>query len=283
MTSPFQTRALAVLTLVGFCILAAVRFWRREPSPIDAHFPVPKGILPDGRIEINLADTLAWQTVKGIGSARAKQIVRRRQKRGYFDSTDNLCEIRGVDSIYNAYPRRFVVLDSILNILRDSLGEPKTNRTRKVVRRNLVPSFNRQISADGRALRPEASGASALLDLNIADEAKLEALPGIGEILSERIVKFRNLLGGFYSVEQLREVYGLRDEHYRKCAPYLTVATPPFRKIRVNSAPVSVLGRHPYFKNYADTLVLLRPLDPKKMRALMGEDFRRAEHYVQWD
>jgi DNA uptake protein ComE-like DNA-binding protein len=247
---------------------------RPPRSDSTVHFPLPQGILPDGKIEINLADTLAWQTVKGIGSARAKIIVRRREKLGYFDSPDNLCLIRGVDSIYDAQPDRFVVSDSILKRLKDSLGEPKLERN----------SYRRKTGPP--AARPPATtrvSVAAKIDLNAADAAALEALPGIGDVLSARIVKFRNLLGGFYSIEQLKEVYGLREEHFQKCAPHLNVVSPPYRKIAVNSVPHSVLKKHPYFKEYADSIVALRPLDSSRLKKLMRGDYQRAHAYVEWD
>ena len=49
------------------------------------------------------------------------------------------------------------------------------------------------------------------IDLNSADSIMLEQLPGIGNKLSKRIVKYRDILGGFYSLEQLHEVYGLNE------------------------------------------------------------------------
>jgi competence protein ComEA len=47
------------------------------------------------------------------------------------------------------------------------------------------------------------------LDLNTATEQDLEALPGIGPVLAERIVEYRQLRGGFRDVTQLRDVKGI--------------------------------------------------------------------------
>lgn len=280
MTAPSQSRTLAAFAFIGLAALAIGALSRQEPPPARIHFPQPKGLLPGGKIEINLADTLAWQTLKGVGSARAKSVVRRRERRGYFDSPDNLCEIRGLDSIYDAKPEKFVVSDSVLMRFRDSLGEPKPLRRTFKRKKTTPPPSNSSFNPKDEAFHKTKK--AAVIDLNSADEAQLEALPGIGEVLSVRIVKFRNLLGGFYSVEQLKEVFGLRDEHYQKCADRLVVKTPPFRKICVNSAPVYVLKKHPYFKAYADSLVSARPLTPEKMRTLMNEDYRRAQAYADW-
>jgi len=86
------------------------------------------------------------------------------------------------------------------------------------------------------------------LDLNSCDSASLVSLPGIGPVLSARIIKYRKLIGGFVSVGQLREVYGLPEETYDLVSPRLKADTLSVRKIKINSAGYGELIRHPYFK-----------------------------------
>src|SRR5690606_106619 len=54
--------------------------------------------------------------------------------------------------------------------------------------------------------------AIARFDINTCDTATLKQVYGIGPVLAERITKYRSLLGGFVTKEQLNEVYGLKDE-----------------------------------------------------------------------
>ncbi|MCF6364649.1 MAG: helix-hairpin-helix domain-containing protein [Bacteroidales bacterium] len=61
-----------------------------------------------------------------------------------------------------------------------------------------------------------------------------------------RIVKYRNLLGGYYKKEQLLEVYGMKREYYLKVADDITIDKSKLEKININFAEVSELGRHPY-------------------------------------
>ena len=84
------------------------------------------------------------------------------------------------------------------------------------------------------------------VELNSADSTGLENLPGIGPVLASRIIRYRNLLGGFYSVDQLHEVYGLREEHYFAASPYLNVDAEILRRFNLNFATLTELGRHPY-------------------------------------
>lgn len=87
-----------------------------------------------------------------------------------------------------------------------------------------------------------------LLELNNCDSASLESLPGLGPVLSSRIIKYRNLLGGFVSVEQLREVYGLSEETYKLVSVMLKADSGLVRKIPVNSADYRQLIRLPYLE-----------------------------------
>jgi DNA uptake protein ComE-like DNA-binding protein len=86
-----------------------------------------------------------------------------------------------------------------------------------------------------------------VLDLNDCDSAALEALPGIGPVLSVRIIKYRNLLGGYASRNQLKEVYGLSEETFELISQRVFADSLAVRKIKVNVADFRVLIKHPYF------------------------------------
>lgn len=75
---------------------------------------------------------------------------------------------------------------------------------------------------------PGASGsgpAGGLVDLNTADEAALDTLPGVGPVTASAIVAWRDDNGGFTSVEQLREVDGIGPKTYEQLAPLVTVGS----------------------------------------------------------
>ncbi len=61
------------------------------------------------------------------------------------------------------------------------------------------------------------------IDVNTATIAEWEMLPGIGAILAARIVKFREKLGGFTSIEQVRSTYGIKDSVFQILLPLLTL------------------------------------------------------------
>jgi competence protein ComEA len=61
----------------------------------------------------------------------------------------------------------------------------------------------------GGAADPARASASALVDLNSADAAALDALPGIGPVLAQRVVDHRERTGPFSSVDELVSVSGI--------------------------------------------------------------------------
>ncbi len=97
----------------------------------------------------------------------------------------------------------------------------------------------------------------AMLDLNVATAVDLEALPGIGAVLAERIISYRTNLGGFHQVEQLSEVYGLPPETMDKIRDRLDILT-PIEKLNINQADLTNV-RHPYLqKKFLKMLVSYR-------------------------
>lgn len=98
-----------------------------------------------------------------------------------------------------------------------------------------------------------------VLELNSVDSIQLKTLPGIGVKLSKRIIKYRDLLGGFYSLKQLLEVYGLKEQTLTMIEPRVTIDTSRIRKIDLNFMNANELARHPYLqKKLAQQIVRFR-------------------------
>jgi len=80
-------------------------------------------------------------------------------------------------------------------------------------------------------------------DLNTATAQQLQKINGIGEVLSERIIKYRNKFsGGFIDDIQLTDIYGLSPEVIERITNQFTVKTPrEINKININKASVDEL------------------------------------------
>ncbi len=91
-----------------------------------------------------------------------------------------------------------------------------------------------------------------VVELNTVDSIGLLPLPGIGPAYAKRILKYRSLLGGFYSAEQLREVYGFTDSLFQIVKAYVRVDPSLVTKIDLNTEDFKKLNAHPYI-SYEDT------------------------------
>jgi DNA uptake protein ComE-like DNA-binding protein len=84
------------------------------------------------------------------------------------------------------------------------------------------------------------------LEINTADTQALEQLPFIGMKLAKRIVDYRTRLGGFVSLDQLMELYGLKQEQYEQMTKYLKVDPKLIQYIAINLVGFDQLRLHPY-------------------------------------
>ncbi len=101
----------------------------------------------------------------------------------------------------------------------------------------------------GRFSKPHA------IDINTADSLTWIGLKGIGPGFAHRILLFREKLGGFHEVNQLKEVYGLDSLWVKEHKAQLHVGKGIYRKFRLNSLEWSAF-RHPYL-SYAQAKIVL--------------------------
>lgn len=107
---------------------------------------------------------------------------------------------------------------------------------------------NRSVRIGGRqSIRQDKR---LVVDINRCDTSELKKLSGIGPVLSLRIVKYRYLLGGYASSDQLMEVYGLPAETFDRIRDQIYVDTLMIKTIDVNSADYKTLIRFPYFEKH---------------------------------
>lgn len=87
------------------------------------------------------------------------------------------------------------------------------------------------------------------IEINRADSATLTRVSGIGPKSAEQIVKYRELLGGYYKVEQISELEVVTEENFRRILPQIWCDSAEIKKININFASPKSLERHPYLSN----------------------------------
>ncbi|MBA2329575.1 MAG: helix-hairpin-helix domain-containing protein [Flavisolibacter sp.] len=136
-------------------------------------------------------------------------------------------------------------------------------------------------------LKPEKK--FLVVNINTADTTSLIALPGIGPKLSSRIIAFREKLGGFYSIDQIAETYGLPDSTFQKIKKHLVADPDHIKKININTATKEQIRSHPYFDwNLANAIVeyrnqhgMYKSIDEVKKIILITETtFHKIFHYL---
>lgn len=108
-----------------------------------------------------------------------------------------------------------------------------------------------------------SSTQSIFRNLNEITAFEMQSIPMIGQVLAARIVKYRELLGGFVSKDQLNEVYGLSEEAAEILQNSVFI-NPNFRPrlIRVNHDSLKILKKHPYISEVlAEDIVRYRDIN----------------------
>jgi len=95
-----------------------------------------------------------------------------------------------------------------------------------------------------------AKRSDIIVDLNSADTTLLMQVKGIGRGYAKGIVRFRQHTGGFVSVDQLGEIYGMKPESMERIRPFCKVNLDLVQKIKINTASVERLKTHPYINFY---------------------------------
>jgi len=167
----------------------------------------------------NTLSAEGWQKL-GLNDKTIRILINYRNKGGRFYKTEDLKKVWTMPVGF--YER-----------VKDHVSIPASNQAPS------YPTFANSISS-----RPERK--LQAVNINLDDTAAFIALPGIGPVFASRIIKYRDRLGGFYSVEQIGETYGLPDSTFQKLKPYFTVNAQSIKKLNINTASKDQLNAHPY-------------------------------------
>lgn len=135
----------------------------------------------------------------GLRDKTIQTILNYRKKGGYFKQPEDLRKIYGLHEDEASRLIPYVRIE----------GKKTTSTIHEPVFKEEKPKLNYK-----------------KIDINTATEEEWKALPGIGDVLSKRIVKFRNSIHGFKSVTDISKTYGLSDSAFQLILPYLVMSQP---------------------------------------------------------
>ncbi|HOW24713.1 MAG TPA: helix-hairpin-helix domain-containing protein [Bacteroidales bacterium] len=178
---------------------------------------------------------------------------------------------------FSSFEKQVRLLESMITdtLAEDSAAGPNHQPGQAPV------SFNASSAGPARSAYVQKSHEEPrIVDLNTADSLALVRLRGIGPVLAARILKYRESLGGYADLSQLKEIYGMDTIALRTIIPYLSVDVTVIRKMNLNTATFRELLRHPYLE-YEDVKQIVNyrdghhPVD--SLNALYGIEGLRPE------
>lgn len=283
---------LSVLVVVAMALLCTKSLWRHErpyescvsdsllqqiypPTPIVKVDPHP--------FNPNTADSLELLSV-GLPPYVARNILRYRRAGGVFRKPDDLARIYGLHDTVFARVRPYV------NIPQEKRVERMPDASRVVAEEPLsVPLDTAKREHPYAEYMRAKHKPGEFVDINKADTAELMRIPGIGPVYARMIVEYRNRLGGFHSITQLRELDAALPENL---GDWIHVGTPQTDKLHINRLSVTQLRSHPYLTFYqAKAIADLRKRegDIRSERQLLfldeftEADIERLRPYLSFD
>lgn len=223
----------------------------------------------------NTADSAAFVRL-GLKPYVARNILRYREKGGKFKTPEAFSKVYGIT------PEKFEELKPYIQL-------PVAENVKEVtVDEDVVIESGPETRTNSTQLKTDE-----IVNLNLADTAMLKQVRGIGTVFARRIISYRNILGGYHSVEQLKEVWGMTDETYEKVSPFLSIDESQITKIDVNKASIEKLKKHPYIKTfqrakaiyeYRRKKVELKNINQlKHLEEFTAEDWVKLEPYLSFE
>ena len=170
----------------------------------------------------------------GIAKWMAKRIINYRTKGGQFRKKEDL------QRIYDFPADLYTKLEPYITLPEKPVKAEFTSFTK--------PEVNLGVKTITTVTNKE-SFKTVAFDLNRADTNDLKKLKGIGSKLSARIIKYRDMVGGFYSENQIKEVFGLDSIVVDEILKFGTIKNPSLKKIKINEVTVEDF-KHYYIRPY---------------------------------
>ena len=189
--------------------------WRRQRDTIAIRMEV---------FDPNTADSSTLVHL-GFKPWQAKNMIKYRAAGGKYRKPEDLKKLYGMtDSMYQALtPYIYIAREEVDSVAVDSL------------RKDSLPRWKEE-------------NKDTILNLRTADTVELKMIHGIGSYRARQIVRYREQLGGFVSVEQVLEAKGMENVDADSLLAHFWIDSVKIEAMNVNSVGVQRLSRHPYLR-----------------------------------
>src|SRR5699024_1605374 len=167
----------------------------------------------------------------GLSEAQADVVLYYQERGGRFRDKEDLKKVYVIsDEFYIAVEPYIQIIPGKEEIEKENKFERSGNFEKKT-----TENTSKKDEADYK------------ININAADTTEWKKIRGIGPVLSQRIINFKKALGGFYSIDQIKEVYGIEEELFQAIKPKLTLSeSNNYNKIDINVINEVELAKHPY-------------------------------------
>lgn len=187
-------------------------------------------------------------------SVKQADVVLRFSKRGLYSNED--------------LKRIFVIPEELFLLIQDSTFYPE-----RKVNTYVTQTYNRE---------------KVWVDINSANKEELMEIPGIGAYFADKIVYYREKLGGYVTTEQLLEIKKFDNEKLQTIASYIHIGADEPRKLNIRTADFETLSAHPYISyDVANSIVKMRDQkayqqvsDIQRSKLIDAELFEKLRPYL---
>jgi DNA uptake protein ComE-like DNA-binding protein len=178
----------------------------------------------------------------GINKFAINNLIKYRAK-GKIKNAEQFANIYGMDEIVEE-------LEPYIEIKIEDKPIPRYEKNDSIDKNDNFIESSKTVKSDSiKELKnsyPKKEKKVYSIEINETDSFQLQLLDGIGTYYSSKIIKYRDKLGGFYSLDQLYEIDKLPKETVDKIKPHLKLNQDLIKKINVNSITSEEFGKHPY-------------------------------------
>jgi competence protein ComEA len=168
------------------------------------------------RVNVNSADLETLQTLPGVGPAIAQRIIDGRPYKSYSD----LEKVKGLSKSK---------VDAMKGQVTFGSTTAKSGKTTKSGSSKSAESSVNKTTSDNTSTKPlpptgkSAATTGGRININTATAEELDALPGIGPTKAQAIIDYRNQNGTFKSIDDIKNVKGIKEGEFSKIQDRITV------------------------------------------------------------
>ncbi|MDI6734693.1 MAG: helix-hairpin-helix domain-containing protein [bacterium] len=231
---------LIVSSLTAGAILIVTQTQREKAlsqiQVVHSAFEVPNEILHeeiiDNIVNINTASLEELESLPNIGSVTANKIIEYRQTYGPFRAIKEITNVKGIgQKTFEKIKGRITVGTIVLS--RTDMGKSISGKKTITIsegvtfsENTITPSLKKTKGLSdviGSLTIKEGNAFDKKVNLNTASLEEIESLPRIGPVGAKRIIEYRQIHGGFKSVEEIMEVKGIGEKTFEKIKELISV------------------------------------------------------------